>query len=60
MDSAADLAERLDATGYLADEGLATAGFLALRMHRPLFSRATPASARPRWPRRWPRCWTRR
>ena len=27
----------LDAVGYLADEGLATAAFLALRMHRPLF-----------------------
>ena len=27
----------LEATGYLPDEGLATAAFLALRMHRPLF-----------------------
>ena len=33
----ADLASRLDAVGYLADEGLATAAYLALRMHRPLF-----------------------
>ena len=33
----ADLAARLDAVGYLADEGLATAAYLALRMHRPLF-----------------------
>src|SRR6478735_12814763 len=33
----ADLAGRLDAVGYLADEGLATAAYLALRMHRPLF-----------------------
>ena len=32
-----ELAERLDAAGYLADEGLATAAFLALRMGRPLF-----------------------
>ncbi|TDE07352.1 AAA family ATPase [Jiangella asiatica] len=32
-----DLAVRLDAAGYLADEGLATAAFLALRMGRPLF-----------------------
>lgn len=32
-----DLAAELDATGYLADEGLATAAFLALRMGRPLF-----------------------
>jgi MoxR-like ATPase len=33
----ADLAGRLDAVGYLADEGLATAAYLALRMRRPLF-----------------------
>ncbi|SDU69387.1 AAA family ATPase [Jiangella alkaliphila] len=32
-----DLARRLDAAGYLADDGLATAAFLALRMGRPLF-----------------------
>jgi MoxR-like ATPase len=31
------LGERLAALGYLADEGLATAAFLALRLHRPLF-----------------------
>ncbi|WP_248965524.1 AAA family ATPase [Sphaerisporangium perillae] len=31
------LAELLDARAYLADEGLATACFLALRMGRPLF-----------------------
>jgi len=31
------LAEALEATGYLPDEGLATAAFLAIRMHRPLF-----------------------
>src|ERR671921_2656449 len=37
VDSPAGLAERLDATGYLADTGLATAVFLALRMGRPLF-----------------------
>ncbi|MEO7979387.1 MAG: MoxR family ATPase [Sporichthyaceae bacterium] len=35
--SPAELADRLDAVGYLADEGLATAAYLALRMHRPLF-----------------------
>ena len=33
----AALAVALDRTGYLPDEGLATAAFLALRMHRPLF-----------------------
>ncbi|WP_116950670.1 AAA family ATPase [Jiangella endophytica] len=41
IDSAAttpgELARRLDAAGYLADEGLATAAFLAVRMGRPLF-----------------------
>ncbi|HEU4568119.1 MAG TPA: MoxR family ATPase, partial [Marmoricola sp.] len=31
------LAQALDATGYLPDEGVATAAFLALRMRRPLF-----------------------
>ena len=37
IDSPARLAELLDAQGYLADQGLATAGFLAIRMGRPLF-----------------------
>jgi MoxR-like ATPase len=32
-----ELGRALDAVGYLADEGLATAAFLALTMHRPLF-----------------------
>ncbi|NUT33573.1 MAG: MoxR family ATPase [Hamadaea sp.] len=32
-----ELAKALAATGYLADEGLATAGFLALRLGKPLF-----------------------
>ncbi len=32
-----DLHTRLDAAGYLADEGTATAAFLAVRMRRPLF-----------------------
>lgn len=32
-----DLATQLEAVGYLADEGLATAVFLSLRMGRPLF-----------------------
>jgi MoxR-like ATPase len=35
--SPAELARDLASTGYLADEGLATAGFLALRLGRPLF-----------------------
>jgi MoxR-like ATPase len=33
----AALATALEGTGYLPDDGLATAAFLALRMHRPLF-----------------------
>ncbi|HEU5270292.1 MAG TPA: MoxR family ATPase [Jatrophihabitans sp.] len=33
----AALAEALRTTGYLPDDGLATAAYLALRMHRPLF-----------------------
>jgi MoxR-like ATPase len=36
-DSPAALAAELEATGYLADEGLATAGYLALKLGRPLF-----------------------
>jgi MoxR-like ATPase len=35
--SPAELTRDLASTGYLADEGLATAGFLALRLGRPLF-----------------------
>jgi MoxR-like ATPase len=35
--SPAELARDLAATGYLADDGLATAGYLALRLGRPLF-----------------------
>jgi MoxR-like ATPase len=37
MDSPGAVAQRLDEVGYLADEGVATAVFLALRMGRPLF-----------------------
>jgi len=33
----AALADALRATGYLPDDGLATAAYLAVRMHRPLF-----------------------
>ena len=33
----ASLADALAGTGYLADQGLAVAGFLALRLHRPVF-----------------------
>ena len=37
VSSPADLAEALAARGYLADAGLATASYLALRLPRPLF-----------------------
>src|SRR2546427_1611911 len=40
--SPAALAEALAGTGYLADEGLATAGYLALRLGRPLFLEGDP------------------
>lgn len=36
-DGPAGLRARLERTGYLVDEGLAIACFLALRLHRPLF-----------------------
>ena len=37
LSSPEKLAAALEATGYLPDEGLATAAYLALVMHRPLF-----------------------
>jgi MoxR-like ATPase len=37
LDSPGALAAALDAQGYLADDGLATAAYLAVRMQRPLF-----------------------
>ncbi len=37
VESPGDLVGRLADVGYLADEGLATAAYLALRLHRPLF-----------------------
>jgi MoxR-like ATPase len=37
-----DVADALDAAGYLPDPGLATAAFLAVRMNRPLFLEGDP------------------
>ncbi|WP_420718604.1 AAA family ATPase [Streptomyces sp. NRRL S-813] len=37
VDSPEQVRSRLEATGYLVDEGLAVACFLALRLHRPVF-----------------------
>ncbi len=44
--SAADLADRLTETGYLTDEGLATVGYLALEMHRPLLLEGEPGTGK--------------
>jgi MoxR-like ATPase len=41
-----DLAASLDEVGYLADEGVATAAFLALRMRRPLFCEGEPGTGK--------------
>jgi len=46
VDSPADLAVRLDATGYLADDGLATVGWLALTMQRPLLVEGEPGTGK--------------
>ncbi|HEX2284374.1 MAG TPA: MoxR family ATPase, partial [Mycobacterium sp.] len=35
--SPTELTQALEATGYLADDGVAMAAFLAVRMGRPLF-----------------------
>lgn len=43
VDSPEQLAQALDATGYLADDGLAMAAFLALRLGRPLLRALTEA-----------------
>ena len=40
------LAAALRSTGYLADEGLATARYLALRMGRPLFCEGEPGTGK--------------
>jgi MoxR-like ATPase len=44
--SPAELAKALQATGYLTDDGLATAAFLALRMGRPLFCEGEPGTGK--------------
>jgi MoxR-like ATPase len=41
-----DLAKRLGDTGYLCDESLATIGFLALSMHRPLLLEGEPGTGK--------------
>ena len=44
--SPAALAAALRTTGYLADDGLATAAFLATAMHRPLFCEGEPGTGK--------------
>ncbi len=44
--SPAELSTALEATGYLPDEGVATAAFLALRMARPLFCEGEPGTGK--------------
>jgi MoxR-like ATPase len=44
--SPAALADALRATGYLADDGLATAAYLALEMRRPLFCEGEPGTGK--------------
>ncbi|GAA5123156.1 AAA family ATPase [Pseudonocardia adelaidensis] len=44
--SPAELAAALRSTGYLADDGLATAAFLAMEMNRPLFCEGEPGTGK--------------
>lgn len=46
VDSPDDLAARLDRVGYLADRGLATAAYLAVRMGKPLFCEGEPGTGK--------------
>src|SRR5690349_22348131 len=46
IDSAADVAARLGATGYLSDDELATVVFLAARMQRPLLLEGEPGTGK--------------
>ncbi|MCI0142702.1 MoxR family ATPase [Arthrobacter bambusae] len=46
ISSATALAEMLAATGYLADDGLATIGYLALSMERPLLLEGEPGTGK--------------
>lgn len=46
LDSPDALAAALDKTGYLADPGLSSAAYLALRMGRPLFCEGEPGTGK--------------
>jgi len=45
-DSPAELAAALRDTGYLADDGLATVAWLALRLHRPILLEGEPGTGK--------------
>ncbi|WP_447005389.1 AAA family ATPase [Saccharothrix isguenensis] len=45
-DAPEELAAELDRVGYLPDAGIATAAYLALRMHRPLFCEGEPGTGK--------------
>lgn len=44
--SPAELADTLEKVGYLADAGVATAAFLAMRMRKPLFCEGEPGTGK--------------
>ncbi|WP_116048225.1 AAA family ATPase [Amycolatopsis palatopharyngis] len=44
--SPAELADTLEKVGYLADAGVATAAFLAIRMRKPLFCEGEPGTGK--------------
>jgi MoxR-like ATPase len=46
MESPNEVAAALDRTGYLPDDGIATAAFLALRMRRPLLCEGEPGTGK--------------
>ncbi len=46
MSSPSELTALLSQTGYLTDEGLATVGYLALAMHRPLLLEGEPGTGK--------------
>ncbi|KAA9165753.1 MoxR family ATPase [Amycolatopsis acidicola] len=46
VNSPEELATTLESAGYLADDGVATAAFLALRMQRPLFCEGEPGTGK--------------
>ncbi|MEV4733476.1 MoxR family ATPase [Saccharopolyspora sp. NPDC049426] len=46
MKSPAEVAAALDDTGYLPDDGIATAAFLAMRMRRPLLTEGEPGTGK--------------